>query len=192
MNNFLCLCFLCPLSCYFFPPGFLPFLMQISPLRLPHLSPFYVPPLSLVIIAEYCSVLCFGICLHNILQFVLQKLRKRNEVKPSVESGVFEVTRLFSDQEPHMWLKSPQNSRSDHDLIGSAGRAPVWCGWFRHMLLVSAHVLFSHSASHFRVDPCSTYSQTVTWPSDVNSRKIVIQQVHTNLMEEHSRGLTRT
>lgn len=191
MNNFLCLCFLCPLSCYFFPPGLLPFLMQISPPRLPHLSLFYVPPLSLVIITEYCSGPCFGICHDNILQFVPEKNgRKRIEVKPSDELGMFEVTRLFSDQEPRMWLKSSQNSRCDPDW---SDLPPVWCGWFRHMFLPSTRVLVSHSASHLGVDLLVQHmsNSNLRTSSDVNSSLVLLRQVHTNLMEEHSGGLTR-
>lgn len=157
MNNFLCLCFLCPLSCYFFPPGFLPFLMQISPLRLPHLSLFYVPPLSLVIITEYCSELCFGICHDNILQFVLEKRgkEKRSETKCWVRN-VWSNEAVFWSGASHVTEKS-----TEFTLWSWLDQ--IWRGWFRHMFLVYFHVLFSHSASHLRVDPLCSTCQTVNF-----------------------------
>lgn len=129
MNNFLCLCFLCPLSCYFFPPGFLPFLMQISPLRLPHLSLFYVPPLSLVIITEYCSELCFGVCHDNILRFVLEKREKEkwSETKCWVRN-VWSNEAVFWSGASHVTEKS-----TEFTLWWWLDQ--LWCGWFRHMFV---------------------------------------------------------
>ena len=103
MNNFLRLCFLCPLSCYFFPPGSFPFPMQIfSPP-----SPTFVsllPRWSLVIITKtlerfFFPKICFAIYHKNILVLVTEYYKNKNtETFASVFGRSRRVKETFDPQ----------------------------------------------------------------------------------------------